>query len=82
MSKDPEWMNKAAVHNALTMLYLSLIAQPLIIFGILYWVLDNGTDFSQNKVIVFAVSAAVVNFLLLLWIIKKLKGPKKDNTIG
>jgi len=81
MSKDPEWMNKAAVHNALTMLYLSLLVQPLIIFGILYWVLGNGTGFNHTKVIVLSGLAAAVSFLLLLWIIRKLKG-KKDNTIG
>jgi len=83
-NQNPEWLRKAQVHNALTILNLSLFAQPLVIFGILYWVLDNGTDYSQTVVIGLSALAAVVDFLLLVWIIRKVKGKsyKKDNTIG
>jgi len=83
-NKDPEWVNKAAVHNGVTALMLALVVQPFIVFGGLYWVLDHGTDFGDTSVITLAILAAVFDFLLLLWIIKKLKGKggKKDNTIG
>ncbi len=80
---EPQWSKDTKAHNAGTMLNLSRFTQPLIVFGVLYWVLDSGTDFSQNIVVVLAVITAILHFLFLSWIIKKISGKNdKNNTIG
>ena len=78
--QDPEWLQKTKTHNAITVLNLARFAQPLVIFGILYWILGAATDFSLRAVIGLAALAAIADWLLLGWIIRKLK--VKDNTIG
>lgn len=71
---EPEWERKQMVHNALTKLNLSLFASPLLVFGIIYWFLENGTAFSKSIVVGFALLAALLNLLFLFWLIKKVKG--------
>ena len=79
-NQEPEWVNKSQIHNTLTILNLALFAQPLIMFGVLYWALDFSTDFSKYTVIGLAFLAAFFDWLMLRWLIKKLRG--KGNTIG
>ena len=79
-SQDPEWNAEAKKHNALTILNLSRVVQPLIMFGIVYWALGFVTGFSQPLIIGLAVLAAAADWLALSWIVKMVKG--KDNTIG
>ncbi len=78
--QDPAWRQVQQNHNTLTILNLALFAQPLIMFGALYWVLGFITDFSKTAIIGLAFLAAFVDWLILRWLIKKLRG--KDNTIG
>ena len=79
-NQDPEWRKSQQTHNALTVLNLALFAQPLIMFGVLYWALGFSTDFSKTTIIGLAFLAACFDWLILRWLIKKLRG--KGNRIG
>jgi len=79
-NQDPEWANKAQVHNTLTILNLSRVVQPLIMFGILYWVLGFATDFSKAVIIGLAFLVAFGDYLALTWLVNKIES--KNKTIG
>ena len=78
--QDPEWTNKAQVHNALAILNLSRVVQPPVLFGILYWALGATTDLSKIAIIGIAFIIALGDYLALTLLVKQLKN--KSNKIG
>ncbi len=80
MNQDPEWMNDAQVHNTLTILNMARFMSPIVMFGILYFVLSEFTDFNKSLVAGLSFMPALGDYLLLTWLVKIIKG--KDSTIG